>query len=51
MALGAYLKYLKFTRSTGNFFNIQFLESKGVLGANLSSAYNSSTGASKYVKI
>ena len=46
-----YLKCLKFTGSTGKMFIIQFLESRSALGAKLSSVYNISTGASKYINI
>ena len=49
--LRRYLKYLKFTGSTGKFFIIKLLKSRSVLGAKSSSAYNTSTGASKYIKI
>ena len=33
------------------FLIIQFLKSRSVLGAKFSSAFNTSTGASKYIKI
>ena len=42
---------LKFTGSTGKFLYSIFLESRSVLGAKISSAYITSTGASKYTKI
>ena len=46
-----YLKYIKITGSTGKFVFSIFLENKSVLEANFFSAYNTSTGASKYIKI
>ena len=52
LIIGAIWKYLEFTGSTGKFglFNI-ILEIRSVLGAKFSSAYNTSTGASEYIKI
>ena len=43
--------YQKFTGSTGKFLYSLFLESRSVLGAKFFSAYNTSTGASKFIKI
>ena len=40
----------KFTWSTSKFLYTNFVESRSVLGAKFSSAYNTSTGASKYIK-
>ena len=51
MALGATWNLSKFTGSTGKFLYSSFLKSRSVLGAKFSSAYNTSTGASKYIKI
>ena len=45
-----YLKYFKFTGSTGKFLIIQFLESKSVLGVTFSIAYNTSTETSTYIE-
>ena len=51
LAVGAIWNLSKFTGSTGKFFNSNFLESRSVLGAKFSGAYNTSTGASKYIQI
>ena len=51
LAVGAIWNLSKFTGSTGKFSNSNFLESRSVLGAKFSGAYNTSTGASKYIQI
>ena len=50
-AVGAIWNLSTFTGSTGKCLYSIFLENRSVLGANISSAYNTSTGASKYIKI
>ena len=50
-AVGAILNLSKFTGSTGKCLYSIFLESRSVLGAKFSIAYNTSIGASKYIKI
>ena len=50
-AVGAIWNLSKFTGSTGKSLYSIFLESRSVLGAKISSAFNTSTGASKYIKI
>ena len=50
-AVGAIWNLSKFTRSTSKFLYSIFLENRSVLGVNFFSAYNTSTGASKYIKI
>ena len=50
MAVGAIWNLSKFTGSTGTFLYSFFLESRSVLGDSVSSAYNTSTGASKIVQ-
>ena len=49
--LGAIWNSSKFTGSTGKFLYSIFLESKSVLESKFSRAFNTSTGASKYIKI
>ena len=49
--VGAIWNLSKFTGSTGKFSYSIFLESRSILGAKFSGAYNTSTGASKYFKI
>ena len=49
--LGRYLKYLTFTRGTSKFLIIQFLKNRRVLGAKFFSAYITSIGVSKHIKI
>ena len=51
MAVDAIWNLSKFTGSTGKFLYSNFLESRSVLVAKFSSAYNTSTGASKYIKV
>ena len=48
---GATWNLSEFTGSTGKFLYSIFLESRSVLGAKVSSAYITITGASKYIKI
>ena len=50
-AVGAIWNLSKFTGSTGKFLYSIFLEIRSVLGVNFFSAFNTSTGASKYIKI
>ena len=51
MAEGAIWNLSKFTGSTGKLLYPLFLESRSVLGAKFCSAYNTSVGASKNIKI
>ena len=51
MAVGAIWNLSKFTGSTGKCLYSIFPGSRSVLGAKFSNAYNTSTGASKYIKI
>ena len=48
---GAIWNSSEFTGSTGKFLYSSFLESRSILGAKISSAYITSTGSSKYIKI
>ena len=50
-AVGAFWNSSKFTRSTGKFLYSIYLESKSVLGAKFSCAYNTFKGAPKYTKL
>ena len=50
-AIGAIRNLSKFTGSTGKFLYSIFLKNRSVLGANFFGAYNTSTGASKYIQI
>ena len=50
-AVGAIWSLSTFTGSTGKFFYSIFLKNRNVLGAKFYSAYNTSTWASKYIKI
>ena len=51
MAVWANWNLSKFTGSTGKSLYSNFLENRSVLGAKISSAFNTSTGASKYIKL
>ena len=51
MAVDAIINLSKFTGSTGKFLYSIFLESRSVLEAKFVGAYNTSIGASKYIKI